>query len=64
MAQSQGGQKERGDVAWLVGAVLRVTTHRDEVIDGEVYAYDPSTAALVLRLCMMPLEHRHAAFSP
>ena len=43
--------KDREEAEWLIGAVINVVTSRDESIDGEVYAYDPVTASLVLSLC-------------
>ena len=39
------------EAEWLVGSILRVTTLFNEIIDGEVYSFDPVTASIVLRKC-------------
>lgn len=41
---------QREEAPWLVGSVLRITTVKGEIVDGEVYAYDPVTASIVIRL--------------
>jgi hypothetical protein len=50
------------EAPWLVGSILRVTTLFNEVVDGEVYAYDPHTASVVLRLLHTPPASRLMSF--
>ena len=43
------GAGDGAEAPWLAGAVLRITTRADELIDGQVLSFDPLTRALVLR---------------